>query len=103
MVKKSASKKSNGNSALGAAIKDLQSEINSLTKERSSLKRSLDDTSSAINVDRDMEKKLQQRIALLLEKETNLNHKKKLLQTKIDSVSDKMGKISKIRSEMSDI
>ena len=39
----------------------------------------------------------------LIEKEAKLNQKKNNLQTKIDRVSDKLGKISKIKSEMADI
>ena len=57
----------------------------------------------SIGGDRKKERELQQRIARLIEKEAKLNQRKKLLQTKIDRVSDKMNKISKIRSEMSDL
>jgi len=96
--------RSDGNtSALSSAIKDLQSEIAKLNKEKTDLKRNLDSTSSAIDVDREKERELQQRIANLLEREAELNKKKKNLQTKIDKVSDKANKISKIKAEMADI
>ena len=102
-VKKRASVKAPKNLALSGAIRDLQSEISSLGREKSELKNAIQRASSGIDLDREQEKSLQQKIARLIEKEAKLNHKKKNLQTKIDRVSDKMNKISKIRSEMSDI
>lgn len=90
-------------SILSGAVKDLTVEINKLGKEKSVHKRTLVSVSSAINVDREKEKELQQKIAKLIEREAKLNQKKKKLQTKIDSVSDKINKISKIKSEMADI
>ena len=90
-------------SALSGAIRDLETEIKRLNKEKNDLKRSVSSTSSAIEGDREQEKVLQQKIARLLEREAKLNQKKKNLQGKIDKLSDKVGKISKIRSEMSDV
>jgi len=90
-------------SALSGAIRDLEIEIKRLSKEKSGLKRNLTSVSSAINVDRQMEKELQQKVARLIEREANLNQRRKNLQVKIDRAADKMSKITKIRSEMADI
>lgn len=90
-------------SVLSSAIKDLESEIRKLNKDKSNFQKSLSDTSSAIDVDRDRERELQQKIAKLIDKEAKLNQKKKNLETKIEKLSDKIGKISKIKSEMADI
>ena len=90
-------------SALSSAIKDLETELNSLSKEKTTSKRLLDSIISAVNIDRSKERELQQRIARLIEKEADLNEKKKKLQVKIERVSDKISKISKIKSEMSDV
>lgn len=92
-----------GKSPLAGAIKDLEAEVKQLSKERTQLKTDLKKVSSAIDVDHEMESNLQKRLAGLMEKEGRLNKKKKALQGRIDNVSDKVNKISKIRSEMSDI
>lgn len=90
-------------SALSGAIKDLETEIRKLGKDKTGLKKTLTGVASAINVDRSKERELQQKIASLIDREAKLNQRKKSLQVKIDSLSDKLGKISKIKSEMSDI
>lgn len=90
-------------SALSDAIKDLESEMSTLFREKSDLKKNLDSVTSSINVDRNKEKELQEKIAALLEKEAKLSQKKKNLQGSLDKVADKLNKISKIKSEMADI
>ena len=100
---KKAAKVRTKKSALSGAMKDLSSEINKLSKEKAQHKRSLNRTSSAIDVDRRAERELQKKIARLIERESRLNQRKKKIQTKIDRVADKLNKINKIRSEMSDI
>lgn len=90
-------------SPLSGAIKDLGSEIRSLSKERIVLKANLKSVSSSLDGDHDKERELQKKIARLIEKEASLNKKKKTLQAEVDRVSDKVNKISKIKSEMSDI
>lgn len=90
-------------SPLSGAIKDLETEIRKLSRERTDLKAELTHVGTAIDVDRSKERELQQRIAILIEKEAKLNQRKKNLQTKIDRVADKVNKISKIKSEMADI
>ncbi len=102
-MKKRVSNKKDKGSALTGAIKDLEAEIKKLGKEKSSLKQELNEVSSAIEVDHDREKELQRKMAQLIEKEAKLNDKRKHLQMNIDDVSDKITKISKIKSEMSDI
>ena len=90
-------------SLLATAIKDLEVQMGALKRDKTQFQGELKKTSSAIDVDRDLEKSLQERIARLLAKEARLNEKKKKLVTQIDQVSDKLNKVSKIKSEMSDI
>ena len=90
-------------SALSGAIKDLDSEIKRLSKEKSQHKQSLHKTAATMEEDRRAERLLQKRIAALIEKEAKLNQRKKKLQGKVDRVSDKLNKINKIKSEMADI
>ncbi len=88
---------------LGSAIKDLDAGIKGLNKQRSSIRGDLERVSSSINVDRNMEKQLQEKLARLNEREAQLTGKKKKLQTNLDSIADKINKVSKIKSEMSDL
>src|SRR3989344_1454827 len=90
-------------SAFSEAIHDLDIELRALSKQKEAMHRSLSETGSEIDSDRTKGKELQERIARLAEQEAHLNEKKKKLQSSLDSVSDKMNKISKIKSEMSDL
>ena len=90
-------------SALSGAIKDLNAEIQKASKEKSTLKKNLENISGAINVDRSKETELQERIAKLIQREASLNERKKKLESDIDRVSEKINKVSKIRAEMKDI
>ena len=105
MMKKGRSGKrgSDNKSALAGAMRDLETEIARLKREKNEINKILDSISSTLNVDREKEREMQERIAKLMEKEARLNEKKKGLQGKIDGVSDKIGKISKIKTEMADI
>ncbi len=103
MKKSGANAKAGKQSALSNAIKDLDAEIRNSAKERANLKKEFGDISSAMEVDHQKEKELQEKIAALIEREAKLKQKKKNLQEKMDKVSDKMSKISKIKSEMADI
>lgn len=90
-------------SVLSGAIRDLEVEIKNLEKERISLQKTLKNISSVIDVDHEKEKELQKKIGELIGQEATLNHKKKNLEAKIDRISDEINKISKIKSEMSDV
>lgn len=90
-------------SALSGAIRDLETEISSLGKERDSLKKSIEKASSNISENRQKELALQKVLANLAEKEAKLQEHKKELIGKSDKVSDKLGKMSKIKSEMKDL
>ncbi len=93
----------NKNYALSGAMRDLQTEIRKLGKEKSQLKEELGNVSQTLDVDRVKERELQEQFASIVEKEARLNERKKNLQTKIDNISNKMVKMSKIKSEMSDV
>jgi len=109
MKKRKDSKDSKGSnlnkksSALSGAIKDLNEEIQKASKEKSTLKKNLENISTAINVDRSKEKELQEKIAKLIQREASLNERKKKLESDIDRLSEKINKVSKIKAEMKDI
>ncbi|MEK6792470.1 MAG: hypothetical protein AABX96_03130 [Nanoarchaeota archaeon] len=90
-------------SALSGVIKDLENEIGFLNKEKLSLKKSIEKTSANISESRQKELALQRLLASLAEKEANLAEHKKSLESKSDKIADKLGKMSKIKSEMKDI
>tara|TARA_Y100000034_G_scaffold20974_2_gene24075 strand:+ start:1068 stop:1421 length:354 start_codon:yes stop_codon:yes gene_type:complete len=101
--KRTSKKQTKKKSALSGALKDLEREIRTLNKEKAELKRSSSSTSTMLDMTRQQERALQQRIARIIEKQARLNQRKKSLQVKIDRDADKINKISKIRSEISDI
>ena len=90
-------------SVLSGAIKDLEAEVSSLVKEMDFLKKSIEKTSSNISQNRQNELALQKVLANLAEKEAKLQEHKKELLSKSDKVSDKLSRISKIKSEMEDL
>jgi phage shock protein A len=90
-------------SVLSGAIKDLENEIKSLGKDKASIRKSIDKLSLGISESRKKELLLQKSLATIHEKEAKLIERKKSLESKSDKVSDKLGKMSKIRSEMKDI
>ena len=88
---------------LSTALKDLEIQIKALKRDRDKLRNDLKRVSSAIDVDRGLEKELEQKIASLVEKEARLSEKRKKITTDIDFVSERLGKVSKIKSEMADV
>lgn len=101
-MKKGKSAKPN-KSALSSALSDLDSEMKRLSQERMEMQTMMRKAARDIDSDQESQKNLQKKIAILAEKEARLVEKKKSLQMKSDALTDKMGKISKIKSEMSDI
>ena len=101
--KKLTSVGNSSSSILSGAIKDLNNEMASLSREKLTHKKMLNDVSAAIEMNRKKERELQSKIAKLIDREAQLSQKKKKLQSKVDKVSDTMGKISKIKSEMVDV
>ena len=95
--------KAQSKSVLSNAVKDLTNKMQKLSREKADLHRALGKINSGIDVDRKLEKKLQERMAAIVEMEAALVEKKKVLQSKLDNISDTMSKISKIKSEMSDL
>ena len=94
---------SDNKSVLSEAIKEIEVELNRLKREKGSLKQSFDKVSSDIDVERQREKEYEQKVGELIEKEAGLKKKKSEIESKIDRVNDKMGKMSKIKSEMREI
>jgi len=90
-------------SPLSSALKDLEFEMRKLNSEKSDFKDALSRVSSSLNANHNLERDLQKKIARIIEKEAKLNRKRKALTSRIDKISDQLSKISKIKSEMSDI
>lgn len=90
-------------SLLREAIVDIDRELARLNKEKGSLRRQIGSIDSEVGSSQELEKKLQEKIAVLLKREAALSEKKKGTQVKIDRLSDKLGKIKKIKSEMNDV
>jgi len=82
---------------------DLSSELRKLMGEKSSFKEALHRVSASLDSGHNEERELQRKIARVIEKEAKLNKKRKVLAMRIDRISDRLNKISKIKSEMSDI
>ncbi len=99
--RKSTKKISSG--AFSGALRDINVEIKTLNHQKSKLKKFLINLNTSIDSEREREKVLQEKIAALIAKEAQLNERKKKLQTQIDDLADRMGKVSKIKSEMSSI
>jgi len=91
------------NVLLKEAILDIDKELIRLNKDKSSLKRQISGIDVNVGDAQKLEKELQERIARLLEKEAGLIERKKNTQVKIDRLSDKLGKIGKIKLEMADV
>lgn len=90
-------------SLLSTAIKDLDTQLRALKRDKAQLQASLKKVSNSIEVDHSLEKELQEKIASLIQKEAKLTEKKKKIGSDLDRVSERIGKVSKIRSEMSDL
>ena len=89
--------------ALKKAIKDLDSQIKILQKDKITLKKTLEKVSENIEKDRKLEANFQTKLDHIIGKETKLNEKKKAIQYKLANISEKISKISNIKSEMTNI
>ncbi len=89
--------------ALSGALKDIESEMSSLSRQKASLKKSVESTTLSISEERKKEIFLQQQLAKIAQHETELAQKKKTMQARSDKIADKMSKMSKIKSEMQDL
>lgn len=90
-------------SALSDAIRDIDREINQLAKERENLKITIGNLTLDIKGDKKSEKELRTRIGKLINEEKRLWAKNNALQKRLNIIVKKMGKMSKIRSEMSSV
>lgn len=85
------------------AITDLQKELSALGKEKADLQKRLQSIDTGISSSERTEKELKDRIARLIKKEANLNEKKKGIEAKQDAVSEKLGKVKKIKYELESV
>jgi len=90
-------------SLLKEAIADIDKELERLNKEKISLKKQLDGIDVGVESARELERKLQEKLSQLLREETKLYEHKRNTQKEIGELSDKLGKIKKIKSEISEV
>ncbi len=88
---------------LKEAIDDINREIARINLQKRKLNQQISDADSGLELSRRAEKRLQDKIADLLEKEASLKEKKKRITVDEESLSDKLLKIQKIRSELNDV
>ena len=89
--------------ALKKAIKDLDSQIKILQKDKIALRKTLEKVSYNIEKDRKLANIYQTKLDRIVGKETKLNEKKKAIQYKLANISEKISKISNIKSEMTNV
>jgi len=90
-------------SLLKEANAEIDKELRRLSEERDAFKKEINGIDSSVGNAQELERKLQERIAALLEEEAKLTEKKKNIQVKTERLADKLIKIEKIKSEMDDI
>lgn len=96
-------KKSEKGGMVKEAILDLENELKSLSKKKATLKRELEGIDMSVVNARQTEQKLQGRISQLIKKEAELKERKGGLESKEDALADKLSKIKKIKSDLSQI
>lgn len=96
-------KKKGSSKLLKEAISDVNKEIRVLGTEKTSLKREFTDVETKIEGAQGREKKLQECVGKLIEKEASLKKKEKDTQEEIEKIENKLGKMKKIKSEMVDL
>lgn len=90
-------------SMLKEALLDLDKELSSLSGEKSTLEKNIHKLDFDVVQAREMEKELQRKISDLLEKEAVMTEKKKNVQTRMDRIADKLGKVKKIREDLENL
>lgn len=85
------------------AIKDLNKEIIRIRKERTSLNLNLRNIDSSLENARDIEKKLEEKIAELEAKEAKLKDKAKRLKQKADSLGERLSKVRVIKEQLGEV
>jgi len=88
---------------LKEAMADINKEIARINIQKRKLNQQILDADSGLELSRRAERRLQERIAELLEKEASLKEKKKKVTQSEETLSDKLLKIQKIKSELSDV
>jgi len=88
---------------LDKEVNNLRREIRVAMKEKAKLKKQIVRASSGIVYDRQMEKNLKMRMAVLVERENMLVKKKKIWISKVGSINSKLNKIIMAKSQIGDI
>ncbi|MEK6897748.1 MAG: hypothetical protein AABX28_00135 [Nanoarchaeota archaeon] len=90
-------------SLIKEALGDINSEILNINKEKKNLNDQIQNADKNLENFRNFEKRLQQKIAALLEREAILKENKKAISLKEDRLADKLSKIQKIKSELGEV
>jgi len=102
-VSKDKLKKVQKKNMLAEAISDISQEISQVNLLKKTLNKQIESVDVGLEDSREVEKKLQEKIASLLQKEASLKEKKKRISQEENELSEKLLKMEKIRSELSDI
>ena len=77
--------------------------MNKFQNAKRELQKSLSNIDLSVGNARKQEKELQEKIARLLEREAKLTEKKKNLESRKDALSEKLGKVKKIKYELEEV
>lgn len=90
-------------SLIKEALGDINREILNISKEKKSLNDQIQNADKNLENFRNFEKRLQQKIAALLEREAILKEKKKAISLKEEKLADKLSKIERIKLELGEV
>lgn len=85
------------------AVDDLQKELEELSHEKEELETNLKSAGEDMELTRQEELKLRNKIDFLVKKESELSSKKIGLQDKLNTLKSKMAKVSKIKDDLKEI
>ena len=88
---------------LGDAIADINREIANIAVQKKKLNEQIGNADKGLELSRAAERKLQQKIARLLEQEASLREKKKEISMEEEKLSEKMSKIQKVKFELTEL
>jgi prefoldin subunit 5 len=88
---------------LREAIEDVDKEIAGINKERKKLNEEGGKTDKSLEDYRQFERRLQQKIAKLLEREAALKEKRKGISVEEEKLSERLSKIRRVKTELDEI
>lgn len=98
-VRHNAPKKA-GSEFLSSALKEIEQQLSSLHSQKKGMERDLYLLALDFNDTQNEENKLRDRISKLVQKESHLNTKKTKLKSEMQSLQEKITKVTRINAEM---